>query len=155
MIPNFFSKEPIPPITNPALLKAIDEVRACNSKETALQKAFDIVTARFRGYHFMTYILFWKALENDPNKLWERTGFMHCQHQNFLLRILLVESVKFTEADIEHRYSLVWYVSPHQYMVITLPERKIAVDPWNAAFGAKLGQYAFGFGFNQLPTTFR
>lgn len=66
MIPHFFSKEPIGDITNPDLQKAIDEVKKASSKDAALRRAFQLVTQRFCGYRFRTYLFFWKAFEKNP-----------------------------------------------------------------------------------------
>jgi hypothetical protein len=147
MIPHLFSKEPIREITNKDLLQSINLVKHSRSKEEALKRAFKIITSKFKGYRFRTYILFWKAWEKDPNKLWSRSGFMHCTHQNFLLRVLLVKSSWFSEQDIQLGYSLVWYISPHQYLKIKLGKDIICADPWNHRFGVPLGYYAVGFGY--------
>lgn len=146
MIPHFFTREPIGKITNPDLQRAIKQVKQVSSKEEALKRAFALVVNRYRGYRFHTYLLFWKALETNPNKLWERTGFMHCTHQNFLLRTLLVKSGWFSEEDIHVGYSLIWYISPHQYLTVKVNNHTVAADPWNYRFGASLGHFASGFG---------
>lgn len=147
MIPHLFSKEPISKITDKELLLAINQVKHARSKEEALKRAFKIIVDKFKGYRFSTYILFWKALETNPNKLWQRNGFMHCTQQNFLLRVLLVKSGWFLEKEIQLGYSLVWYISPHQYLKIKINKDIITVDPWNHRFGVPLGYYASGFGY--------
>lgn len=150
VIPHLFSKEVIGEITDPDLLWAVEKVRAAGSKELALKRASEVVTERCRGYRLRTYLYFWKAFETDPNRLWQRTGFMHCTHQNFLLRTLLVKSGWFLEDEIKLGYSLVWYISPHQYLKIKLDDRVVAADPWNHRFGVPLGYYASGFGYKRL-----
>jgi len=148
---NIFTRYPIPEITDSELLKAIAKVRSSESKETAIKKSLKIVENKFRGYRFMTYVYFWKAFDEDPNHLWCRNNdFMHCHHQNFLVRVLLIKSSWFKEKDISYGYSLVGYVSPHQWLKINLKNGKIAVDPWNHRYGAKWNQYAGGFGFKTL-----
>ncbi len=150
MVPHFFRKEAIPEITNEDLKKSIDFVSQAKSKEEALQRAYKIITDRFEGHRFHTYIRLHKAFELDPNVLWKRTGFMHCTHQNYLLRVLLVKSGWFDESALSIGHSLVWYISPHQYLRVNLNGKALAVDPWNSRFGAKLGTYATGFGFKEL-----
>ncbi|MBU1000149.1 hypothetical protein KKE78_01990 [Patescibacteria group bacterium] len=95
-------------------------------------------------------MLFWKAFETDPNKLWLQTGFMHCTHQNFLLRVLLIKSNWFPKEDIQLGYSLVWHISPHQYLKIKMNNKFIAADPWNHGFGIPLGYFATGFSYKSL-----
>jgi len=149
MIPYLY-KEPISEITNPDLVQAIDYVKQAPSKKDALEKAFNLIVKRFKGYRFRTYLLFWKAFETNPNKLWQRKGFMHCTHQNFLLRVLLTKSGWFSEKEIQLGYSLVWYISPHQYLKIKMNNKTIAADPWNSNFGVPLGYFASGFGYTSF-----
>ncbi|MBI2613973.1 MAG: hypothetical protein HYW62_04350 [Candidatus Levybacteria bacterium] len=75
---------------------------------------------------------------------------MHCTQQNFLLSVLLVESGWFSEKDLQLGHSLVWYISPHQYLKVKIDGSIIAADPWNYRFGASLGQFASGFGYSSL-----
>ncbi len=145
-------KEPIGSITNKDLLRAISEVKHAPSQREALECAFQIIVERYQGYRFHT-LLFWKAVERDPNVLWTRTGFMHCTQQNFLLRVLLIESGWFADKAIDIHWTLYWYVSPHQYLTIRLLDRMIAADPWNYRFGTTLGRHAFGFSHRLLDTT--
>ena len=150
MIPHYFKKEPIPEITHPDLKKAIQQVQACPTVNLAMHTALEILTQKFQSKHFETYLLFFKAFETDPNKLWERSGFLHCTHQNCLFRTLMVGSGHLRDEQIELGYSLVWYVSPHQFLKVKLPTGTIAVDPWNYEFGARIGTYASGFGWKKL-----
>lgn len=150
MIPHLFSKKPIGEITNLDLQRAIEHVKHASSKKDALDRAFELIVTRYQGYRFRTYIYFWKAFEADPNKLWKRVGFMHCTHQNFLLRLLLIKSGWFLEEDILLGYSLVWDISLHQYLKIKVDNKVIAADPWNHRFGVPLGFFASGFGYKPL-----
>lgn len=146
--PHFFGKEPIPRLTNPDLLAAVAKVRAASGREAALRSAYALITERFVGKRFRTYLLFWLAFETDANRLWQRQGFMHCTQQNYLLRVLLVQSGWFTEDDIRLAYSLVWYVSPHQYLLVRLKRGWLALDPWNDSYSPGFGYFASGFGFH-------
>ncbi len=150
MIPHLLTKEPIPDITNTDLLRAISAVQREPTVEAAMQKALDILSVKFKSHHFRTYIYFWKAFENDPNKLWQRSGFLHCTHYNYLFRVLMVKSGKLRDEQISLGYSLVWFISPHQFLKIRFKNKVIAVDPWHYHFGATIGKYAFGFGSKTL-----
>lgn len=150
MIFNLFFKQSIGEITNPDIKHAIEHVRHASSKKDALERAFKLITKRHRGYRFRTYIFFWKILEANPNKLWQRTGFMHCTQQNFLLSVLLIKSGWFSEKDLQLGHSLVWYISPHQYLKVKINDTVIAADPWNYRFGVSLGHFASGFGYSSL-----
>lgn len=137
-------------IRNPDLLSVIEMVKKASGKKEALQMAYEIVTKKYRGYRFRTYVFFWRLLELDPDLIWKRSGFLHCTQQNLILKTILLESGWFKKSEIKLGHSLVWYVSPHQYLKVKLNNDWLAVDPWNSWFGAKLGEYASGFGMKQL-----
>jgi len=151
MIPHLFSKQQLPRITNKDLNLAIDQVKKQKNQEQAVKKSLEIITSKFVGYRFRTYIYFWKLFDSDPNTTWSRKGdFMHCHHQNLFLRILLVKSGWFEDSDISHGYSLVWYISPHQYLRIQMEDKIVGVDPWNQAYGARWDEHASGFVFRKM-----
>ena len=154
MIPHLFKKEHIPKITNPALKKAISRVKRASDLEDAMKTAaYEInkITEPSGGARFQTLPKIKRAFEKDPNILWSRKGYMHCTHQNYLVRILLVKSGWLKDKQITLGYSLIWYISPHQYLKIKLDKHKtIAIDPWNMNRGAKLGEYATVFGYKKL-----
>ncbi len=152
LFPHFFAKEPIPPITNRDLQQAITRVKQAVSLMAAIQMALDIMADKYCSRHFMTYLLLYRLFEKDPNKLWQRSGFLHCTQQNYLLRVLLIKSGWLTENQIHLNYSLVWYISPHQFLRLILPTRPVAVDPWNYDQGVPLGCYAVGFGSRKLKS---
>lgn len=150
MIPHFFSKLPIPVITNKSLQAAIKQVREANSQSEALETAFRIITTRYRGYRFHTFLFFWKAFQSNPNHLWQRTGFLHCTHLNYLLRILLVNSGWFSESDIQLKFTNVYFCSIHQYLRVRMGKSSLALDAWGHVFGVPLGQFWFGTGPRSL-----
>lgn len=146
MIPNLFKKEPIPKKIPLEMQKVVKKLKKCKSKEECLKLAYGVMTKRYRGYRFTTYLRLGEIFENDVNKLWARRGFLHCNLMNFLLRVLLVKSGWFKEKDIEQNHCLVWYISLHQYLRVAVGGgKKINVDLWNASYGKKFGQYAHGF----------
>ncbi len=149
-VPHFLKKEPIPEITDKSLQKEIELVKAARTKNEAIEQAMDSVTKKFKSGRFLTYALFWKTWETNPNKLWRRDGFMHCTQENFLVRVILVKSGWVKDEEISYGYGMVWYISPHQYLKIDLDgNKKTALDPWNYYYGAKIGTYASGFGFKR------
>lgn len=146
MIPNFFRKNQIPDKLPVEMEKIVAELKQTGSQEECLRRAYEIMVRRYRGFRFRTYLRIHEAFETDLEKMWKKTGFLHCHVINFLLRVLLVKSGWFQDADIKFKYSLVWYVSPHQYLQIKVGENKfINVDVWNYHYGKKFGDYARGF----------
>lgn len=151
-IPNFFSKSAIPEITNPSLLAAISSIKSAKTIDQAIETALILMDKKFRAQRFQTYLYFYLWFEKDPNVLWQRQGFMHCTQQNLLFRALMVKSGWLKDEQISFGYSLVWYISPHQFLVLRIKNNQIAIDPWNYEKGVQPGYYAVGFGSKQLTT---
>lgn len=60
--------------------------------------------------------------------------------------MLLMKSGHFTDDDIETRWTLLWFVSPHQYLRVRLDNEQWAnVDVWANVYGIPFGDYAHGF----------
>lgn len=152
LVPHFFIAEPIPKLHNPDLLVAVQQLKTMTDVESAMKLALKMLAKKYKSRRLETYLLFFKWFEKDPNKLWARNGFLHCTQQNYLFRVLLVSSGWLRDNQISFGYSLVWWISPHQYLKIKLPQGSIAIDPWNYTFGVKYGQYATGFGSATLES---
>ena len=114
-IPNLFNKEPLPEKLPAGLAEAVEKVKMVQNKKAALGTAYDILTSKYRGYRFMTYLKLWRVWETDLDKIWQRSGFLHCTTINYLLRILLIKSGWFKEDDIRFGFAMIWYISIHQY----------------------------------------
>ncbi len=77
--------------------------------------------------------------------LWNESGFMHCTNINYVLRTLLIKSGHFADDDIQIKWTIVWYISPHQYLRIKTGDKYVNVDVWGYVYGIKYGEYAYGF----------
>ncbi len=143
----FFYKVPLPDELPVDLKETINKLKQqANDKEHYLHLVYDFLTHRYRGYRFHTYIRFWDLFVHDISKIWHRQGFLHCTTMNYLLRIFLVKSGLFSEDDIKLKYSLIWYISPHQYCSVRVEkDRDIEIDIWNHAYGVGWGDHARGF----------
>jgi hypothetical protein len=117
---NFFSKTKIPEKLPEEMQKIINEMKQLSSQEQCLRKVYDIMANRYRGYRFKTYTRLSQIFRFDIQKLWGKIGFIHCHNANYLMRILLVKSGFFNNNDIENKWTLVWYISPHQYLRVKL-----------------------------------
>ncbi|NLC31349.1 MAG: hypothetical protein GX765_04845 [Candidatus Moranbacteria bacterium] len=86
------------------------------------------------------------VFKKDVCFLWNQDGFLHCTNINYLARILLIESGFFKEEDIVLKWTLVWYISPHQYLrVKMIDDEFINVDIWAKNYKIEFGDYARGF----------
>lgn len=139
---DLFSKTPLFDNLPLAIREPIDTLKHCADKQQCLERAYQILAGKYHGDLLKTYTRFWLIFERDLDKLWNRSGFMHCANVNYLLRTLLVKSGFFVEADIRLRWTLVWYFSPHQYLQAKIGDKWINVDIWGGHYGIKLGDYA-------------
>ena len=125
--------------------EAVQMLKKSKNREECLKKAYDLVSSKYRGGKLMTYLKFWGLFSNDIEKLWKKSGFMHCTNINRVLKHLLVESRFFKDSEVKKKWTLVYYISPHQYLQADVNGKKINVDAWGKHYGIKFGEYAHGF----------
>lgn len=126
--------------------RLVAELKETRDKKACLEKAYSVLTTKYKGYRFKTLYNPHYFLINDLEKLWAKSGFIYCNQMNYLLRLLLIKSEWFKDEDIELKWTLIWYISLHQYCKIKINDNKyINVDIWGTAHGFRLGDYAHGF----------
>lgn len=127
------------------MLKIVEGLKQMKSRKECLELAYDILTKRYKGKRFRTYIALHQLFINNPKKLWNKK-YLICVKTNYLMRIFLVASGFFKDEDIKSEWSLIWYVSPHQYLRVKLDNSEfINVDVWGENNRIKFGDYARGF----------
>ena len=143
---DFFTKTSLPKQLPEEMNLIIEGLKKSATKEECLKKVYDLLSEKYRGYRIRTYIKIGEVFKKDLNFLWGRSGFLHCNNINYLVRIFLVKSGIFKEEDIILKWTLVWWISPHQYLRIKIGENEfINVDIWGKHYGIKFGDYARGF----------
>ena len=143
---DFFSKTPIPKKLPSEIIDVVDDLRKSSSKEECLQKVYDLLGNKYQGARVQTYLKLPLAFKKDIYFFWNKKGFLHCTNMNYLARILLVKSGFFKEEDIILKWTLIWYISPHQYLKVKVAENKfINMDIWAKNYGINFGDYAKGF----------
>ena len=143
MIPNLFSKKPLPKKLPADLETDILELKKLKTKELCLKRAYNVITKKYVGKRVQTYTRLHQLFIYDPKIIWKKKGFLHCTNQNYLIRILLVRSGKFSEKDIELKLTHIWG-SPHQYLRINLGNKTMDIDCWAKTFGVPYGQHMYG-----------
>lgn len=125
--------------------KIIDDLKRAKNQRECLEYAYKILTRRYKGEKLRTYIELHQFLISDLKKLWNKK-YLICVKTNYLMKIFLVASGFFKDEDIKTKWSLIWHISPHQYLQIKLNNGEfIKVDIWGENNGIKLGDYARGF----------
>lgn len=146
MIPNIVYRVPIPKELPKDMQKVVNELKRTKSKQACLKKAYDVLTKKFVGYHLRTLLRLNELWWTDINRIWNRNGFQLCNNMNFALRVVLIKSGKFTESDIKFRGSMIWFISPHQYVQVRVSKSKwVNIDIWGATNNVPFGKYAHGF----------
>lgn len=143
-------KSALPPRLDDEINKITTELRDLETKEQVLQRVYSIITTRYRGGRFHTLLKIFDLFSSSAQDLWNRTGFMHCTNQNFLMTLLLVKSGKFQESDIKRRWTLYLGLTPHQYLDIKIEKGWVKVDAWSSAYGIDIGDYAHWFHIGKL-----
>lgn len=124
----------------------------CKDQSEAVRRAYEIVTSRFAVSRLHTYLRLGALMDKNLHRVWHRTEYLHCTHLNHLMKVLLVHSGWFHSRDIRVRWTLIWGVSPHQYLRIRLNDgSNIAADPWGRTYGVPFGKYVSGWNGSFKP----
>ena len=142
MVLDLFLRTSIPKEIPKEVQAAVNYVNKAKDQMSALRKAHRILTKKFYGASLPTYPLIHRVLFKDLNYLWHQKGFMHCTNFNYLLRVLLSKSKFFKDEDFELKWCLHYIISPHQYLLVKIKDKKIPVDAWAYHLDIDIGDYA-------------
>lgn len=115
------------------------------TKKEQLLRSYGLFSQRYHGERLYTLTHFFELFEPSLEKLRTKSGAMHCTNINRLFKAELLASGLFSETDIKTRWTLLWYVSPHQYLQIKTEDGWTSVDIWAKTFGIGFGDHAHGF----------
>lgn len=145
MFLDLFAKTPISDVLPDEMQKIINELKKALNKEECLKKVYKILIAKYSGNRIKTYTKLSDFFKHDINKLWGKSGFLHCTNINYVMRTLLIKSDFLKEDEIRLRWTLIWYITPHQYVQVKINDKWINVDVWANSYGIKFGDNAHGF----------
>ena len=145
MLPHLICRNKIPEKLPKEMDFIVKRLKKAKNKEECLKKAYDILSKKYRGYKWRTYTRIHELFMRDVNKIWAKKVFLHCTNINYLLRILLIKSGFFKEGDIKLKWTTLYLLSPHQYVIVRINKKKyINIDIWAKPYGIKLGDHAHG-----------
>lgn len=131
-----FKKTKIPENIPEDLKVKISELSSQSStNKKFLELSYEFLTKKYQGSRIKTITQFWKAFGSVFNK---QSGFLPCNMQNYLLRIMLIESGRFKETDIQLKITTL-NLFIHQYMRINVDGTYVNVDPWSSFLGLHIG----------------
>jgi len=142
----FLSKTKIPQKLPDSMQKVVDRLKRTASQEECLKMAYDIMVERFKTHRFKAFGRIPEIFTFDIERLWDNSDFKLCHNLTYMLRILLVKSGHFNNEDLRAKWTQVWYISPHNFLIVKMKSGKtVNVDVWGADEGVKFGEYAHGF----------
>lgn len=126
-------------------VKIIEYLKQAKNQRECLERIYIILIDRYKGEKFRTYLELGQLLIKDPTTLWNKK-YLICLKTNYLMRIFLTASGFFKNEDIKAKWTLIYFISPHQYLRIKMANGEfINIDIWGANNGIKFGDYARGF----------
>ncbi|MBN2142824.1 hypothetical protein JW711_05850 [Candidatus Woesearchaeota archaeon] len=147
MIPNLFSKEPLPDNIPAGMTAAIRKIKQAHpGKEDFLRASYLFLATKYQLKRLQVISKFYQLFIKDLDWAWNKKGHIHCTTLNFLLRIMLVKSGLFKDSDITIRLTSTWFTMAHQYLTIRISDDKsIDVDISMRDYGIPFGSHAGGF----------
>jgi len=109
-----------------------------------LEKSWELIGGRYRSERFNTLFKF-RYLFKDLKEIWNMRGYIPCTQSSFLLRIFLVKSGFFKEAEVALRHTFVNFCI-HQYLRVKINDQWMDVDVGEKQRGMKLGKHLKWFG---------
>jgi hypothetical protein len=122
--------------------KAVEHLKKCRNKEECLKEAYKILKRKFVGRKMYYLTHFWQVFQTNIDYIWNKRKVLNCNEANYLLKVLLVKSGHFNRRDIKNSWTMVWWISPHQYLHVNTGKKEVIVDLWGASNKVPFGKYA-------------
>jgi len=145
MLSNLFWKKKLPDKIPKVIQLIIQELKRSENQMDCLKKTYAILTSKYHGQKLGTFLRFFNLFTTDLEKIWKKSGPLHCTTFNYLFRVLLVRSGFFNEQDLEQKITFIYYISIHQYLKVKVNSNYVNIDGWAKIYGVKFGDYSHGF----------
>lgn len=123
----------------------VKQVAEQKDQLTAAHYLYNALNQKYRGYRIFTFLRLDRFFITNLSTLWNKQGFLHCNHLNYLFRTILLASKQFLPDSVQAHWTQVWFFSPHQYLSLSLDDgRVVEVDLWGKAYGVPFGSHAHG-----------
>jgi hypothetical protein len=143
LIPNYGWRKSSLPTKLPFFWQEVveDLKKKSSSQREYLHNAYSYIATHYTGGRFKT-ILYLPLVFQDP--LSHKSGYIQCNVQNYLLRVLLVKGGWFGENDVQVKTTILNFFT-HQYLKVKVGEKWIDVDPHESYKGVPLGKHSQWF----------
>lgn len=140
-----FKEERVPDEIPASMMGKINEItKQAGSSEEFLKLAFNYLGGRYRSERLNTVKKF-NYLFKPLNEVWQMSGYVPCTVSSYLLKIFLIKSGFFKEADIRRRHVFVNFIW-HQYLQVKVGGKWINIDVGEKQRGLPLGKHLKWFG---------
>lgn len=117
----------------------IELKKVSKDKNDFLRKAYDFLIKKYHGARLQTIVRLDLLFLTDLEKIWGRPGYIPCSTHNHLLRIFLVKSGFFNDAEIRLKHKFVNF-NIHQHLQVKVDDDWMNVDPAGDYFGMRFGE---------------
>ena len=136
-------KRDIPKKIPKELEQEINKLKKIKNKEKFLKAALGYIRKNFRSDIPLLFTKISKHFYKDLEEIMKEKGFFPCHIQNFILKVILIKSKKFSNKDIEYQYCFYSGVI-HSYLKVKINGKYINADPWGYTRGLPFGHRSLG-----------
>ena len=142
-----FTKPKLPEIIPEEIKNKILELESASTNQMEyLQGAYAFIAFRWQAGRMNTVFYAPLAFRKNLLSIWNRSGYAHCNTQNYLLYVLLAGSKFFKPEDITF-HCIFFNFFIHQYITVKVADAWVAADPAGATIrNAPLGTHIKYFG---------
>ncbi len=142
----YMRKEPLPTRFPRALEVAAGQLSdRCETPYAYIKQAVLFVLSHNHAGRLQGLVFWRQVFKQDMQWLAAHKGFLHENHLNHLLRVLLSKSAFFSDEDIRFRYTLL-NLRLHVYLQVQVAGQWYDVDVAAYWRGKRLGTHAWGLG---------
>lgn len=123
------------------------------TRKELLKKIVNFQMSKKKSSMMMILDSFLTLFESEFDAIWNMP-YIHCHHQTYILRELLLKTGKFKDEDLKLKLTTC-YLEIHQYLKVNIsetPEKKeyIYVDPFAISLGYKIGEILPFFAYRDM-----
>ena len=135
-----FWKSKLPDRIPQSMADKINELkRKSKSSSDFLRLAHEFLGNKYHTERLNTIFKFYYVFL-DIDKVWEKSGFIHCTQSANMMRVFLAKSGLFREEDIKIKHTFASFTI-HQYLQVKIDDKWIDVDVGEKNVGIPLGKH--------------
>jgi len=105
------------------------------------KKVYEIVNKKYSSINTDFIRHPFRVFKNNIFSIWNTEGFQPCGNQNYIFKVILIKSSRFSEKDFKTRYNTHYIIWPHQYYKVRIKNKWYDIDLWGADHKIKFGKH--------------